>query len=88
MKNLRFYPEKATLMTTLEQRQKRSHLYELLAAMHAGPLGFLLVPKVKCLAKELYAPQHFPEILPEPPATLHVWNYGYCPGCDALKLWP
>jgi hypothetical protein len=75
-------------MTTLEQRQKRQRLYELLAAMHTGPLGFSLVPNVKCLAKELFDLEAFPDVLPEPPAALHVWNYGYCPGCAALHCGP
>jgi hypothetical protein len=75
-------------MTTSERRQKRQHMYELLAAMHTGPLGFALVPKVKCVAKELFDLGQFPEVLPEPPAALHVWNYGYCPGCAALDCGP
>lgn len=75
-------------MTTLEQRQQRRHLYELLAAMHTGPLGFSLAPKVKVLATELLDLKTFPELLPEPPAALHVWNYGYCAGCPALNCGP
>lgn len=75
-------------MTTVETREKRRRIYELLAAMHTGPLGFSLVPKVKVLATELFDLKEFPELLPEPPATLHVWNYGYCPGCAALSCGP
>jgi hypothetical protein len=75
-------------MTTLEQRQKRRHMYELIAAMHTGPLGFSLVPKVKVLATELFDLKEFPELLPEPPTALHTWNYGYCPGCSALGCGP
>lgn len=86
-------PTTATTMTTssmtpTQRKQKRQHLYELVAAMHTGPLGFQLVPNVKALAKELLGLEHFPEIFPEPPATLHVWNYGYCPGCVALSCGP
>ncbi|MGL4609067.1 MAG: hypothetical protein ACRCYY_05190 [Trueperaceae bacterium] len=81
-------PSNVTTMTVTERKQKRHHLYELLAAMHTGPLGFQLVPNVKALAKELYGLGHFPEVLPEPPASLHVWNYGYCPGCAALNCGP
>lgn len=77
-----------TTMTATERKQKRQHLYELLAAMHTGPLGFQLVPKVKSLAKELFGLEHFPEVFPEPPAALHIWNYGYCPGCAALNCGP
>lgn len=75
-------------MTTLEKRQNRKHLYELMAAMHTGPLGFSLVPKVKILATELFDLKDFPEVLPEPPAALHVWNYGYCAGCPTLGCGP
>ena len=75
-------------ITSTERKQKRQRLYELLAAMHTGPLGFQLVPKVKCLAKELYELKSFPDVLLEPPATLHMWNYGYCPGCAALSCGP
>ena len=75
-------------LTATERKQKRQHLYELLAAMHTGPLGFQLVPNVKSLAKELFGLEHFPEVFPEPPAALHVWNYGYCPGCAALNCGP
>ncbi len=75
-------------LTQTERKQKRQRLYELLAAMHTGPLGFQLVLKVKCLAKELYNLECFPEVLLEPPATLHMWNYGYCPGCAALSCGP
>jgi hypothetical protein len=75
-------------MTTTEKRQQRRHLYELMAAMHTGPLGFSLVPKVKALATDLFELKTFPELLPEPPAALHVWNYGYCAGCPALNCGP
>ncbi len=75
-------------MTETERKHKRQHLYELLAAMHTGPLGFQLVPNVKALAKDLFGLTDFPEVLPEPPAALHVWNYGYCPGCAALNCGP
>jgi hypothetical protein len=75
-------------MTTLEKRQQRRHLYELMAAMHTGPLGFSLAPKVKALATEVLELTTFPELLPEPPAALHVWNYGYCAGCPALNCGP
>jgi hypothetical protein len=75
-------------VTATERKQKRQRLYELLAALHTGPLGFQLVPNVKALAKELFGLEHFPEVLPEPPASLHVWNYGYCPGCPALGCGP
>jgi hypothetical protein len=78
----------ATTMMATERKQKRQRLYELLAAMHTGPLGFQLVPNIKALAKELFGLEHFPEIFPEPPAALHVWNYGYCPGCVALNCGP
>jgi hypothetical protein len=81
-------PANPTTMTMTERKQKRRHLYELLAAMHTGPLGFQLVPTIKALAKELYGLEDFPEVLPEPPAALHVWNYGYCPGCAALDCGP
>jgi hypothetical protein len=77
-----------TIMTVTQRKQKRQRLYELLAAMHTGPLGFQLVPNIKALAKELYGLEHFPEVFPEPPAALHVWNYGYCPGCPALNCGP
>jgi hypothetical protein len=75
-------------LTETERKQKRQHLYELIAAMHTGALGFQLVPKVKYLATELFGLEGFPEVLPEPPAALHVWNYGYCPGCAALNCGP
>jgi hypothetical protein len=38
-------------------------------------------------ASELSRVRYFSEPL-EPPAALHVWNYGYCAGCPALNCGP
>jgi hypothetical protein len=63
-----------------EHRHKRSQLYKLLAALHAGPLGYALLDKIKSQATELLELSGLPETYPEPPADLYNWAYGFCQG--------
>gem|GEM_PF-1652736 len=71
-------------MTRSEWRDKRHQLYCLLAAMHAGPLGVELVPRIRNLAHELLGLSDLPEVLPPPPADMYRWSYGYCPGNPSI----
>lgn len=57
----------------------RRKLYELLEALHSGPLGVELIPQIRRAAASL-GMKPLPETPPIFPATLHRWTYGYCPG--------
>lgn len=66
-----------------ERRRTRRKLYELLAVLHAGPLGADLVPQVRRVAAALDLGE-LPETPASFPAELHRWSYGYCPGNPQL----
>lgn len=75
-------------MTLSERRKNRQKLYRLIAMMHAGPLGFELVPQVRQLATTLLGDIELPQPAPPPAAELYTWNYSFCSGshllgCDA-----
>jgi len=69
-------------------RQQRSQLYRLLAATHAGPLGYALFDTVRSLAASLLEYAEFLPPYPPPPAAVYHWSYGFCPGSCELGCGP
>lgn len=69
-------------------RQQRSQLYRMLAATHAGPLGYALFDTVRSLAATLLDSAEFPPSYPPPPADVYHWSYGFCPGSCQLGCGP
>lgn len=67
-------------MNIAERRRKRSQLYTLLSAVHAGPLGFALVTRLANLTTELYSLPLPAELASVPEAEAYRRNYSDCPG--------
>ena len=70
---------KSATMTPRERLYTRRKLYELLGALHSGPLGAELVPQIRRAAEAL-GMTGLPQTPTSFPADLHRWSYGYCPG--------
>lgn len=67
-------------MNIAAHRRQRSQLYRLLAAVHAGPLGYPLMETVRSAAAGLLGLPGLPEMFPEPPAQSYGESYGFCSG--------
>ncbi|MDZ7703020.1 MAG: hypothetical protein U5L04_00870 [Trueperaceae bacterium] len=67
-------------MNIAAHRHQRSQLYRLLAAVHAGPLGYSLMETVRSAATGLLGLTELPGMLPEPPAQSYGESYGFCSG--------
>lgn len=68
-------------------RRRRSRLYQLLAAVHSGPLGYHLGEVLHSLAADAAADPDLPDLpaLPEPSHhDAHRAAYRQCPGNPAL----
>lgn len=70
-------------MTKAARQYTRHKLYELLTALHSGPLGVELIPQIRRTAEAL-GMRNLPETPGPFPANLHRWTYGYCPGNPQL----
>ncbi len=75
-------------MTISERRRKRGRLYELIAMMHSGPLGFDLISQTLSLAKKLYAIDSFSIPVSKPSATMFYKYQNNCVGNKELQCLP
>lgn len=75
-------------MTISERRRRRRRLYELIAMMHSGPLGFDLISQTLSLAQELYAIDSFSIPISKPDATMFYKYQNNCVGNRELHCLP
>ncbi len=75
-------------MTISERRRKRRRLYELIAMMHSGPLGFDLISQTLSLAKKLFAIDSFSAPSSKPTAPMFYNYQTNCVGNKELQCLP
>jgi len=75
-------------MTISERRRKRKRLYELIAMMHSGPLGFDLISQTLSLSKKLFAKDNF-TVPKSKPSSASFYKYqSNCVGNKELQCLP
>jgi len=75
-------------MTISERRRKRQRLYELIAMMHSGPLGFDLINQTQSLAEKLFARDNFSIPNAKPSAAVFYKYQTNCLGNKELQCLP
>jgi len=75
-------------MTISERRRKRRRLYELIAMMHSGPLGFDLINQTLSLAQKLFAIDSFSVPAAKPNASMFYSYQSNCVGNKELQCLP